>query len=60
MLPGNPNRIFDRVEVDYNGCWLYLGGLNKGGYGVVSVDNKSVSAHKLSYILKVGEVPDGM
>lgn len=43
-------------------CWLWKGPPRKrGGYGQFNWgDGKVVSAHKASYLLFVGEVPEGM
>jgi len=45
-------------------CWLWLGYVDKDGYGShytrVNGPTKNYRAHKLSYVLNVGEVPDGL
>lgn len=56
----DPARIFDRIEKTESGCWLYTGGIQKGGYGVISIKNKSVQTHRVSYELRVGSIPEGM
>lgn len=40
-------------------CWSWAGPLNIGGYGRVMYKRKSVPAHRLSYQLNVGTIPDG-
>ena len=42
-----------------SGCWLWEGALSPNGYGHIRRDGKIITAHKVSYILNVGEVPDG-
>lgn len=42
-----------------SGCWLWLGRLNEWGYGVFRLDNKTVLAHRASWIVNYGEIPDG-
>ena len=36
-----------RYKVDKNGCWNYLGALDKFGYGKISVKKMSWRAHRL-------------
>jgi hypothetical protein len=45
-------------------CWNWLGGTNKQGYGKISYggykNEKSLAAHRVSYQLANGEIPEGM
>ena len=45
-------------------CWKWTGTKNRGGYGVIGIQwmpkQKVVSAHRLSYIIANGEIPDGL
>ena len=41
-------------------CWMWTRKPNANGYGYIKVKNKKVLAHRLSYQLHVGEIPDGM
>lgn len=43
---------------DNNTCWLWTGSTNHLGYGKFSFEWKYISAHRLSYILYVGEIPE--
>lgn len=43
-----------------SGCWLWTGTVNPGGYGCVGFHKKTRGAHKVSYLLKHGTIPDGM
>jgi hypothetical protein len=45
---------------EYNECWPWLGAGKGNGYGFVSYQGRKYSAHRLSYILFRGDVPDGM
>ena len=59
-LPTTPQaRFFSKVTVT-DGCWLWNGTLNEHGYGVLSVHNRLVYAHRLSYELHVGPIPEGL
>ena len=54
-------RVGDKVEVDpVSGCWNWTGCKDAGGYGRISVDNAGVVAHRVSYELHVGPIPDGL
>lgn len=41
-------------------CWLWLGKLDKDGYGRLRVDGLHVKAHRYAYELQNGDIPDGM
>ena len=34
-----------------NGCWLWSGGRNPQGYGILSVGNKTMTAHRVAWLL---------
>lgn len=42
-----------------SGCWLWLGNLSTAGYGRFKTSGVHRKAHRASYILFVGSVPDG-
>ena len=39
-------------------CWIWNAGKHRFGYGIFHFDNKSVSAHKFSYIYYNGNIAD--
>lgn len=43
-----------------NECWEWQGAISKNGYGVIGVNGKNQSAHRISYELNKGPIPDGM
>ena len=46
-----------------SGCWIWTGSLNKrhNGYGQIRIgDGKPLLAHRASYELHIGTIPDGM
>jgi hypothetical protein len=53
-------RFYAKVEKIEGGCWLWIGRLNRSGYGDLYYDGKKRRAHRISYEIHVGEVPDGM
>ena len=40
-------------------CWLWTGSKTRDGYGQISVDGETTCAHRISWILQNGEIPDG-
>ena len=41
-------------------CWNWTGGKTKQGYGRVVINHKQVYAHRVSYEMKYGNIPQGM
>lgn len=41
-------------------CWLWSAGKESNGYGIMRIDNRNRSVHRLSYELLVGEIPEGL
>ena len=41
------------------GCWRWTGNLNGSGYGQYSAGGYNVLAHRMSYEIHVGPIPDG-
>lgn len=55
------NRLLSKVVVDQAiGCWNWTGSKIKFGYGRIGVDDKTYSAHRLSYQVFRGEIPEGL
>lgn len=53
----------DRFHAQYDRgptCWDWTGAVGGDGYGVLKVDGRQVRAHRHSYELHCGPVPDGM
>ena len=48
------------IPVPESGCWLWEGGVNPMGYGKTSMGKKTITAHRASYEVFVGKVPDGL
>jgi hypothetical protein len=54
-------RLLSKIERNSSGCWLWKGTLNKRwGYGYFSISGKPHRAHRASYELLVGPIPDGL
>lgn len=43
-----------------SGCWPFLGSNRRGGYGRLIMYGKYHLAHRVSYRLAIGEIPDGL
>lgn len=41
-------------------CWIWTGGRNDKNYGVTGYQNRKIGAHRWSYMLHKGPIPDGM
>lgn len=57
-------RFWEKVDKNGpNGCWLWLGGIGSrtnGGYGVFWNGENNTGAHRFSYELHKGPIPDDM
>lgn len=69
FAPGNvrvidKQYITERVTIDDNGCWLWIGAKNSAGYAVALRKPKTTSLHirmhRKSYELYKGEIPEGL
>ncbi len=47
-------------KIPETGCWLWDGYLNKHGYGHFRSFNKKILAHRASYQVYYGEIPEGL
>lgn len=56
------DRFFEKVRVDGSGCWLWLAGVGKDGYGRIRLggNGPTVRAHRASWILHHGPIPEDM
>lgn len=59
--PQLPAHIQRNYEVDpETGCWLWTRSKSKDGYGWASLNNKTYQAHRLIWMLLVGDIPEGL
>jgi len=57
----DPAKLFDSHVLKKDGeCFVWVGGKGRGGYGKFSTGGKTYSAHRFSYELFVGKIPDGL
>lgn len=55
----NTERLMSKT-VQVGSCLEFTGGIGSHGYGVIWINGKNQNAHKASYILNKGAVPDGV
>lgn len=48
------------VEKSKTGCWYWLGSVNTKGYGHIKEQGKVLTAHRLSWKIHFGPIPEGM
>lgn len=53
------DRIKSNTTINERGCWVWQRHITPNGYGVISVNGKSSSAHRTSYTLFKGRIPEG-
>lgn len=54
------DKILNSIEIDGNGCWLWLRGCDPDGYGKVRDGARTRRTHIVTYEFYVGLVPDGL
>lgn len=42
------------------GCWVWVARLDKDGYGLIDLDNRTIRAHRWMYAQHAGDIPEGM
>lgn len=57
---GDPEGSFWQKVQKGDGCWLWSGSLNVKGYGQQRIDGTNRLAHRYSYELANGPIPDGV
>ena len=61
--PHNLTPVVDRFLKHVNKtetCWLWTGGKDKDGYGLIRIKGKLIRAHRASWELFCGPIPDGL
>lgn len=52
-------RFWDRVYRGEGACQIWLGYVDRAGYGVIRFNGKNHLAHRASWIIEHGPIPDG-
>lgn len=50
----------DTQGFQHDVCWIWKGASKGNGYGNTNVGGQNIPAHRLSYMLFVGDIPSGM
>jgi hypothetical protein len=50
----------DKIKIDENGCWRWVGALDTNGYGAFRINGKNVLTHRYSYEGIKGSIPKGL
>lgn len=58
-FPTDAERFWPKVDKS-GPCWLWTAAINPKGYGTFRADGRSWRAHRYSYVLHYGEIPDAM
>lgn len=53
-------RFLARIVPTLTGCWYWSGSKDADGYGWFSIKKRTISAHRASYEIFVGKIPDGL
>lgn len=59
MAKSNEERFWENVKKTKK-CWLWKGGKTSGGYGAFNAANNIHGAHRYSYELHNGPIPEGL
>jgi hypothetical protein len=54
-----PDRFWEKVDASGD-CWEWTAGRNGHGYGAAYWEGRQVMAHRLSWTVLVGDIPEGM
>jgi hypothetical protein len=53
-------RFDSRVQKSPDGCWLWIGALDRDGYGRFCALNSRIGVHRLAYTRHIGPIPAGL
>lgn len=53
-------RLAEKYSVNGSGCWVWHATLHPGGYGKMYFNGKVCLAHRISYEVYVGPIPEGL
>lgn len=56
----DPEKYFWSKVRKTSTCWVWLGGKNRDGYGIIGKDWRKVGAHRVAYEMQNGPIPEGL
>lgn len=59
-MPDVRKKFDNKYEIKQSGCWEWTGYRLPKGYGYINIGGKSTGAHRVSYMIHKGEIPNGM
>lgn len=59
-LPIKDRIDFYSMPVPECGCWIWLGHLDRYGYGQTAVGGKRVTGHRMAWAAYFGDIPNGL
>lgn len=60
MAPDTLDRFLSKIAFSAGGCWEWLGSLTDRGYGRFHLGGKTLRAHRVSWELFRGSIPDDL
>ena len=54
------DKLEDNIEIDSNGCWIWLKYKSKKGYGQIRYNGRMRRVHRVSYECYIGNIPVGL
>lgn len=54
------DKFFDKVNKIPGGCWEWKRALDIRGYGHLTINNTTTNAHRVSFMIFIGEIPLGI
>lgn len=60
LTPPSLQRFMAKVQENPSGCWVWVAGLDRHGYGRFKFGGRVQGAHRVAWLLMRGPIPDGM
>jgi hypothetical protein len=52
--------LFDSKVIKGEGCWGWIASMDKDGYGNMMYNRKGIRAHRASWMIHFGDIPEGL